>query len=240
MGDGKDDPPKAPQPSKDYPKWIEAYLSKLPAMLEAEADSRAFYDPERVEQDLLLEDAYGGIQREQTLAALNQLDPNAAPIRGAMATNILKGLQDPYGIPDDLRIASENDIRGAQTARGNFMGAGAASAEALYKGQVRQNMAQRNLENAGRYLGTPSPITQAGMVQPVTPDRSAAYTIGGMATGMQGAQLSQNAYQNQLAAYNAQGPSPWVTAATGAAQGYAQGGWTGALIGGAAGYYAGS
>ena len=207
--------PKPRNPVKDYEKMWDLYLNKhFPDFMAAEDASRELYDPIRVEQDLGIQEAYGPIQREQTLDALRQLDPHAEHIRGQLASRVYADMVNPYGMPDDLRIEAENDIRGAQTARGNFMGNGAVTAESVYKGKLRNDLANTRIARAGAFLSTPSPVTQAHLVKPVAPDRPAGYVASPMQVGQQGANLGQMAFQNQQTNYQNQQQEPnyWMEA----------------------------
>ena len=171
-------------------------------------------------------------------------------------------------LPVDLRQEIESGVRGSQAARGNILGAGAGNAEALFKGrsalelynmrlglQDRERNWNVGVENrqraddmrrfstAGTFLSGPTPMQQAAQIPQVNADRSAAYTVGGLSAGAQGATMGQMAYQNQLASYNAT-PNPWATALTGAAAGASAGSAAGpygaaagAVVGGAVGYF---
>jgi hypothetical protein len=218
MGGG--DTPQQRDPVKDYSRGIDMYLDKLDELLAAEQGARATYDPERIRQQQGLEEEF---------------DPNRKATRELMGENILKDLQSGYDIPDDLERELETDIRGAQTARGNYLGNGAVTAEAALKGRTAYDMYNRKLANAGTYLSTPSVST---------PDRSAAYTVGGFSAGPMGVGFGQQTYNNALAA-NAQQTNPWATALGGAASGAAAGSAfgpygavVGGVVGGAAGYFA--
>ena len=211
MGGGNDAPDQR-DPVEDYRRGIDVYLKSLPRLLEAESGARTSYDPERVEQALALEEAY---------------DPNRARIRTQMGESIAGDLEAGYALPPGLSREIQQATRGAQSARGNIYGGAAANEEAFNTGTRAFDIYNRRLANAGTFLGMPSPAQ---------PDRTAAYTSGGFSTGGQIAGLGQQAYQNALAGYNAQG-NPWANALAGAASGYAAGGggWTGLAMGAAGG-----
>lgn len=210
--------PTPRDPVADYRRFIQVGSQALPGLLALENSSRAGNDPQRIEEQLALYDTY---------------DPNYMKTRDAMGEGVLSHLQSGYNLPPDLKRQYEQSIRGAQEARGNGYGNAPISAEAIFKGSAAQDYYNRSLAQAGTFLGMPSPAQ---------PDRSSAYTGGISSLGIQGAQLGQTAFGNQLAAYNAQG-SPWAAGlgagASGAAAGYGIGGPWGAAIGGGAGFAAG-
>lgn len=220
--------------------------------------------------------------------------PEGQDVYNTLHKRVLSDLKSGYKLPEGLANELEQSIRGAQSARGNVLGGGPASAESVYKGQNAINLYQQHLQNAedfnaatspgarsraeaasfyglatpgqraqqdasgfynlntpqqktydnaGQFLGLPTPEQQIALIQPVSPDRSAAYTNPN--AGYQGQQFALNNYQNMLAQQQlAGGGNSWtralVGAGVGAAQGYAStGSYWGALAGGAAGGYGG-
>lgn len=259
---GGSDPPKSRDPAKDYQAGIDVYLKNLDRLLAAEDKARTDYDPSRIDRDMDLQDQFGERQAEQALGALDRYDPQWRQIRDELGSQLLGDLQDtereePPDLPVDLRADIENDIRGAQAARGNILGTGAGTAEALFKGkagldlynfrlglQDRENADRtRRYAQAGTFLSGPTPQQQFAGIPRVGADRQAAYTMGGGAAGPQGVQFGQMAYQNAMQSHNAQG-NPWATALGGAASGAAAGAAfgpygavIGGVVGGAAGYF---
>lgn len=208
--------PSQRDPSKDYAAGIKVYLANYQKLIDAENASRAANDPSRVQETLDLE---------------KKFDPNRTAIRDSQSASILADLQSGRSLSPDMRREAEQNIRGAQAARGNVYGAAPISAEALYKGSVAENLYQRKLANAGTLLSTPSIST---------PDRSAQYTVGGLNAGQMGVNFGQQSFANQQAAGN-----PWASALGGAASGAAAGSaagpygaLAGAVIGGVGGYVA--
>jgi hypothetical protein len=196
-----------PDAGKAYGEGLQAYLKYLGPLLRAEQNARTTYDPQRAEEQLALYDTY---------------DPKYQQIRGAMEDNVLQGVQSGYNLPPALQRVVQQDIRGAQAARGNIYGNAPISAEAAYGAKNSADLYNTHLAQAGTFLGMPSPAQV---------DRAPGYTAGGLATANS---VGNNAFQ---AALNT--PNPWATAlggaASGAATGASVGGGWGALIGGVVG-----
>lgn len=234
------DTPKAPNQAKSYQAGIDVYLKNLPALLAAENSARATNDPQRIADQQKLQDQFGPNQYQQQLDALHQLDPASAVIRDQLAGSVSSDLASGYALPEGLKTQIENQIRGRQvlTGGGGSVGGNAPiSAEAAYGATAAQNLYQTHLDNAGSFLGLPTPEQQILAVQPVSADRTSSYVDPN--AGFQGQQFALNNYQNLLAQTQASGgSSAWTRAlsgaATGAAAGSAAGGW-GALIGAGAG-----
>lgn len=267
--------PNAPNPAKSYEQEIAIYLQNLPKLLQAEQDARTTYDPQRIAEQQGLQSQYGPTQYSQQLDALHQLDPTGTGIRDQLGSSVSSGLSSPenqglyqdigsqvksqldsgYALPKDLESQLEQQIRGAQVARGNVYGDANVSAEGLFKGQNAINFYQQRLgnaegylnltsptqkaqDNAGQFLGLSTPEQQIGQIQPVQADQSSAYT--NPSAGFAGQNFALSNYGNQLGQYNAQTAqgNPWARALSGAASGAAAGsagGTWGTVIGAAAG-----
>lgn len=239
MGGGN--APDARDPAADYGRGIDIYLSKLDDLLNAEQSARTQYDPARLQEQLDYQKQYGGQFDQAALDRLNTIDPQSQQIRSKLGDLVLGDLQNGYALPADLDREITHDIRGSQAARGNILGQGAATAEASIKGKTAFDMYNRRLANAGTFLSGPTTAQQIYQLPTPTPDRSAGYTVGGFQAGPQGVAFGQNAFNQQLAASQAQG-NPWASAlasgATGATVGSAFGPW-GTVIGGVVGAGAG-
>lgn len=241
-------PPAAPDYGRSAQQGIDVMLRNLPALLEAEAAARGSTDPQRIEDQQRLQELYGPIQVQQQLDALHQFDPESAGIRTDLAKHIQDDLASGYNLPPEYARQIEQNVRGAQAARGNILGAGPISVEAGLKGKAALDLYQQHLTNAGNFLAGPTPEQQALAIQGVQPDRSMAYVNPG--AGTQGANFALGNYQNLLAQYQLSGSqrNPWQNALGGAASGAAAGtaispGWgtlIGGAVGGAAGYFSDS
>lgn len=238
------DPPKTPNASHDYEQGIQIYLRHLPELLAAEQNARETYDPTRIAEQQGLQDYFGPNMYRQQLDALGQLDPESQTIRRQLASSISGDLASGYNLPEQYDTELTGQIRGAQAARGNSLGSGAAGAEASFKGKAAIDLYQKHLENAGNFLAGPTPEQQISLIQGVQPDRSSSYTNPN--AGYQGVNQGQANYQNQLAAFQLAGGgrSPWAGAASGGASGAAAGAsagpWgalIGGVVGGASGYF---
>ena len=233
---GQPSPPQ-PNPSGDYRKSLRTYLKFLPKLLQAEQGARTQYDPQRIEEQMHLQDLYGARQSQQQLEALQRLDPQGVGIRKQLGTAVSRDLASDYGLPPAFERQLTSQIRGAEAARGNVLGGAAISAEGLYKGKAMLDLYQQHLANAGAFLAGPTPEQQLTLVQPVTPDRSSQY-VNPSAAG----QMAAPNYQNMLAAWQAAGGGQnpgWVGASGqivgGVLGAYFGGGPQGAQLGSAAG-----
>ena len=166
--------PSNRDPAVDSQRGLDVYLRNLPRLLSEEQSARDTYDPLRIQHELDLE---------------NQFDPNHRAIREQMSQNILQDIRSGYAAPEGLRREGQQAVRGAQAARGNVLGNAPANQEAVFGASQALDMYNRRLAQAGTYLGMPSVAT---------PDRSAAYTVGGSAAGAQGVAFGQQAFQKPV------------------------------------------
>lgn len=231
--------PAAPDFAKLYQSGIDVYLKNLPALQDAERQSRGVIDPERIQAQQALQDQFGARQTQQQLDTLHQFDPESAAVRAKLGQSVLSDLNSGYDLPAGYRQELVNQFRGAQTARGNTLGDSAAGAEAAFTGKAALDLRQEHLANAGAFLGGPTPEQQSLALQAVQPDRSMSYTNS--AAGTQGANFGLSNYQNLLAQYQLSGGqgsgNAWQRALKGASIGASQGSIGGpwGAIGGAVG-----
>src|SRR5690348_16260329 len=85
---GQPDPPQVPNPAKSYEQGIQVYLKYLPQLLAAEQAGREQYDPQRVQEQIDLQNQFGPTQYAQQLAGFEQLDPQYVANRNALGTQI--------------------------------------------------------------------------------------------------------------------------------------------------------
>lgn len=237
-GSSGNQPPVPSDYGKVYQTGIDVFLKNLPAMQGAEQDSRATIDPQRIASQQALQSQFGPTQTQQQLDTLHQFDPESAAIRSRLGQSVLSDLNSGYNLPADYEKELTGQIRGAQTARGNALGTGAAGAEAAFKGKAALDLYQEHLANAGAFLSGPTPEQQSLALQAVQPDRSSAYTNPGAGTA--GANFGLANYSNLLAQYQLSGQgggNAWQRALRGASIGASQGSIGGpwGAIGGAAG-----
>ena len=231
---GSPSPPK-PDPAGDYSKSLKTYLKFLPKLLSGEQGARQTYDPQRIEEQMQLQDTYGARQSQQQLDALQRLDPQGVAIRQQLGNAVSGDLASGYNLPAGLKTQVTSQIRAAEAARGQTLGNAAISAESIYSGNAANQLYQQHLQNASGFLAGSTPEQQLTLVQPVTPDRTSQY-VNPSAPG----QLGQNNYQNMLAQYqlaqgNARGIGSTIGGIAGTAIGAYYGGPVGAQAGGAVG-----
>lgn len=221
--------PKPPQDNsaRDYRKGIETNLKYLPKLLLAEQNARQQYDPQRIDEQMALQDQYGARQSQQQLDALHRLDPQGAAIRQQVGQQVQSDLASGYNLPPGLQRAVTSQIRGAEAARGNDLGNAAITAESVYSGNAMQQLYQQHLQNAEQFLSGPTPEQQLLAVSPVSPDRSSAYV--NPSAGYAGQAVGAQNYQNLLA--------QWQAAGGGQTPGWV--GMSGQIVGGVLGAYYG-
>jgi hypothetical protein len=229
--------PPTPNPSKDYKKSLQVYLKYLPQLLEGEQAARTKYDPQRIEEQLGLQEKYGPELYAQQRKALSQLDPESWNLRSQLAGTVGENLAAARRgqLTPGLQQAWDSQARASGVAHGNTTGAAPAAFEDIFKGQNLLNYQQQAQANVGAFLAGPTPEQQLTLVQPVTPDRASAY-VNPSAPG----QMAAPNYQNTLAAWQASGAgrNPWAGALTGAVGGATTGAAFGPY-GAAAGFVAG-
>lgn len=85
---------------------------------------------------------------------INDSDPKAAQVRDLLFTQIIDELKNPTAIDPSLRREIEQQIRGAQSARGTSFGNSAVSSEALGVGQFAENVRRNRQQAAQQILDT--------------------------------------------------------------------------------------
>src|SRR5437588_3528166 len=190
-------PPKAPNPARTYEQGIRVYLNSLPQLLQQEEAARTGYDPQRIAEQQALQTTFGPTQYQQQLAARQQIDPTGVALREQLGQSVSADLARGESLSPEMRNQLQQEIRGAQVARGNAFGNAPIAEEALFQGQAARNLYEQRLANAGSFLAGRSPIQDIQGIQPVTPDRSSQYVNPN--AGYLGQQFGLQNYQNQLA-----------------------------------------
>jgi hypothetical protein len=248
--------PKAPA-APDYGaanrEAIETEIELLPERLAAEADARLKYDPlfQEMEIDLMrqaspelaqialdVQERFGSQFVESSRKQLEQSDPEGFKLRQELGQKLLEDLKAGRGLTDREQESTLNSIRGAQVARGNFLGDASAFQEMQAVDDAGFRKEQQRYGNAGAFLGNPlnaqfSSLSgaQQGSAQQV--NSGAPFQYMGNNTGAQGAQFASNIYGTQSQNYaNAPG-NPWMAGLgmLGGAVGTAAAGPVGGAIG---------
>ncbi len=247
-------PPEAPDYAAANRVAIETEIELLPERLAAEADARLKYDPlfQDMEIDLMrkaspelaqialdVQERYGSQFVESSRKQLEQSDPEGFKLRQELGQKLLADLKAGRSLTDREQKDTLNNVRGAQVARGNFLGDAAAFQEMEAMGDAGFRKEQQRYANAGSFLGNPlnaqfSSLSgaQQGSAQQV--NSGAPFQYMGQNTGSQGAQFASNIYGTQSQNYaNAPG-NPWMAGLgmIGGAVGTAAAGPIGAAIGG--------
>src|SRR5689334_2169199 len=135
--------PKAPNAKKTYQQGADVYLQYLPQFLAYEQAARDLYNPQRVQEQQQLQQQYGPTQYAQQQQALQQIDPGWLALRNQLGNQISGDLSTGYALPEGYKTELQNAIRGAQSARGNILGNGAATDEAGFLGQAALQLYQQ-------------------------------------------------------------------------------------------------
>lgn len=186
----------------------------------------------------------------QRMKELELSDPMGTKVRKMLGKEAVKDLEAGYGLGDELRNQVEQNVRGAQAARGNILGDAAGQAEAFALGDAAIRLRQQRLANAASFLSGVTPVAQFGAISGAQQGAAAFNPMGiqqGIGlnpnAGQMGAQFAMNSYQQQSqnAIASAQ-MNPWNTV-LGAVGGTAFSGLSGGvgnmLTGGAGGFKGG-
>ena len=219
--------PKPPPISKSYQQGVDVYLKNNPALLGGEQAARGQYDPQRIAEQQGLQQQFGPAQYQQQLDALAKLDPQYLNARAWLGRSVIGDLQHGTSLDAGTTNQLQQQVRGAQSARGNAYGDSAGIAEAYTLGDRGQQLYQQRLQNAAGFISQPTLATQAGQVSPVSPDRSAAY-------------VDPNAGFQGLNAANANYAASATAAAANAGNQQSSGAGWGSTIGGIVGGVAGT
>jgi hypothetical protein len=197
---GQSSPPSPPNAAQDYAAGIQTFLKYLPKMERAEFEGRQKWDPRFIEQQLGFQEKYGPRQYSDMLAAQKQLDPYGVAARAQLGQSVIADAKLGTKLDPAFAQQLQTEIRGAQAARGNTQGNAGISGETLYQGRAAQQMYQQRLGNLGNFLQLRTPEADMAFVPGVqAPDQ---FRLVNPNAGVQGQQIGQQNYQNQLAAYS--------------------------------------
>lgn len=227
------EPPEAPNYGAASREAIEAEVELLPKRLEAEANARLKYDPIFQQQQIdLFRDAspqlaqialdmqteYGDEFVEASRRQLEASDPEGFALRQELGSKLLEDLKAGRSLTDEERRESRNNVRGAQLARGNYLGNASAFEELQTMSDAGFRKEQQRMANAGAFLGQPlnaqfqslSGAQQgAAPVQQVNAGNPFRYM--GTDTMQNGAQFASNTFSTQANIYANQPQNPWMS-----------------------------
>jgi len=155
----------------------------------------------------------------QRMKELELSDPLGTKVRKMLGEEAVKDLEAGYGLGSELQSQVEQNVRGAQAARGNILGDAAGQAEAFALGDAGIRLRQQRLANAASFLSGVTPVAQFGAISGAQQGAAAFNPMGiqqGMGlnpnAGQMGTQFAMNSYQQQSqnAIAKAQN-NPWNT-----------------------------
>ena len=205
MGKGSK-PPPPPNYAKKYKMGLDTELQYAPLFAQAEYENRLKYDPLYAQQqyDLMAKYAPQQAQLEQDIQ--KQLDPQGYQAHQALGSEVNADLARGYEMDPRLLEQVQQQIRGAQVARGNALGNAPITAEATQTGQAAEALRQQRIANAAGYLGLPTGGQTAAQSLPfnaaAAPNTSFQFIDRN--AGTKGDQFALQNYGNLMSYYNAQ------------------------------------
>ena len=121
---------------------------------------------------------------------LQQYDPRFRQTYKALGARVNQGLRAGYELGPDLGREVTQAVRGAQTARGNILGAAPTAQEAFGTGQAALNLYNQRLGQAQNFLQGRNPMDMMGQVMGQFVNPSQNYVNQGL--GVQGMGIAQS------------------------------------------------
>ncbi len=170
----------------------------------ATADSQA-------QDSLNIQNKYGPQFIQNARDQLQAADPEGFAARKQLFDKVTADLNSGYELTPDQERQTEQDIRGAQAARGNYLGSAPVSAESTVMADTRQKMYQQRLANVGSALAGTTPTAQFQSISgaqngaaPYQPNLMAPGVGLNPNAGALGTQFALGEYNTQAGMYNAQ------------------------------------
>lgn len=214
MGKGNSSPniPKPPPINQSYTQGVQLQLGSIPGQVSSENALRSSTDPGRIAAQQALQAKFGPTQYAQQLAALGQLDPSYLAARNNTGNAINRDLALGSQLSPSSTNQLQQQIRGAQSARGNAYGDSSGIAEAYTLGNAGQQLYQQRLQNAQGFLNSPTIGQSINQIAPVQPDRGFSYVDP--AAGFEGINAANARYQGIVgaaAANQSGGGNSWLS-----------------------------
>jgi len=190
----------------------------------------ALYAPQYAQLRADVNEQYAPRNVDSLMSRLEQADPNFTAVRDAYGKNVLQGLEAGYGLGDGLSRELEQAIRGAQTARGNYLGAAPVAQEAMGKGSAMIDLYNQRMSQANQFSNSRNAVDMFATLAGTTDAYSPTNVITPQTTAFD--------FNNYLGAQNieTQNRNGMLAALleyqnAGKQAGSKQGGWMGALTG---------
>jgi hypothetical protein len=180
---------------------------------------------------LQVQQQYGPQFNALAQQVLQQSDPTGYAARQQLANAVLQGLNQGSSLDPDFVNQLQQQIRGAQAARGNILGDAPANAENLYIGNAALGLQQQRLNNALSYVNSPTLASQyaalSGAQNGPAPFAPQPFPTTGVTVNPNdaalGTQYGLGVYNGQNSAYdaglnytsslyhtNVNAPNPWL------------------------------
>lgn len=201
----KKKPPPPPNYADAYRQGLETELQYAPQFAQSEAEMRAKYDPIYAQEQFDLQQRYAPQQAQLMQEIQRQIDPGGYNAHKALGEEVNKGLADGYSMDPRLLSQVQQQIRGAQVARGNYLGDAPISAEGTQTGAAAQQLHDTRLAQAGAFLGLPTggqTAAQSGAFEGAAAPNTSFQFIDRNA-GTKGDQFSLQNYGNLMSYYKA-------------------------------------
>lgn len=243
--------PTAP-PAFSYKSGIKDQLQGSQMLLANQVADQQYFGPQEAQNLIQQYGKIGPAITARNQQMLNSVDPESTALRKQYGQQVSHDLSFGSQLTPELEQQVQQQIRGAQSARGNISGNAPVSAEGAFKGQAALNLEQQRLGNVDSFLRAPTPEDRYGeLLGGAGPAVSAQLAsnvpnVGEMFSPQLGLQLAGDEYGSNLnqwaEQYNpaqAGAGNPWMRALNGASSGASFGsnfgGIYGAAIGGVAG-----
>ena len=170
---------KAPATQEDFTKMMDEMQARYPQIYEDILKKQLQYAPALTEADKQYQTTlYNnmvqlGLQSAPQYASLenqmvNQYSPQFGSTYAALGQKVNEGLASGYNLGPDLSREVEQSIRGAQTARGNYLGPAATAQEAMGTGQASIDLYNQRIAAAQNYLQGNNPVSMMGQIGSAT------------------------------------------------------------------------
>lgn len=247
------------------PNFNDAYKSGVanqfqwtPWFAQQEMDLRKKYAPQQADLAASTYESLLPRIAATNMRALGRVDPESITGRKQLYDTVSGELGRGREISPEMLALTEQDIRKAQTARGNFLGNAPISAEASFTAREREGEFQQRIANMMNFLRGPTPEDHFGQLAGAGGPAIAGTLAGATSPGYNyvqpptnvGEQFANNRYRTWAAqsgngtqlgnaqAAVAMAPNPWaaaLSAGLGAVSGAAGGGAIGGMGSGGAG-----